>query len=229
MEPEAWREMVAVINSDIRGIVKAQRVLSDVHDELEQREAHPIEEDFIYGDGFGQSPREPRIKTIDGVDIEIRVLHRRGLRQSDIMGADLLYEIAGHKFVLVQYKSPNRKDRVVNDSEQLHDLVDSCPNPCSVDRPSFWPTCGSWYAIRAADQSMYLPACEAVKIFGDAASRGIESFGRGVSADVFEELFARCWTGARIAPVSQAYFVWSTMERDRVLFSILQNGSFGRW
>jgi hypothetical protein len=101
-----WRTIVDHINRDILGIIRAQQILAEVHEELDRRSKNPIEEDFIFADGFGHDPGAARSRIIDGVVIQVRVLHRRGLQQSDIKGADLLYEVAGRKFVLTQYKSP---------------------------------------------------------------------------------------------------------------------------
>ena len=74
-----------------------------------------------------------------------------------------------------------------------------------------------------------MPACRAAAIFGDAKSRSADRFGRGLPADTFQSLFGRCWTGAHISPIDIAGLVWSAMEGDRVLFSVLQRGTFGRW
>lgn len=227
MTPSEWQATIDYVNRDIANIVRAQQVLIEVHDELNRRAANRIEEDFIFADALGRDPNEPTIKIIDGVEIRTRLLHRRGLQQSDIKGADLLYEIAGRKFVLVQYKSPNKRNRIPKDERQLKRLVASCPNPCPPPMVGFWPTCGAWYAIRGTNESFYLPACHAASIFGLAASMSIEQFANGLDADVFDHLFAKCWTGARTTPDEFAYLTWAEMENDRVLFSVLQKGTFG--
>src|SRR5215471_14034834 len=103
-----WRTIVSGINADIAGIVRAQRTLDEVNVELARRAHEPIEEDFIFADAIGSDQALPRIVNVDGVSVQIRTLHRRGLKQSDIKGADLLYEIAGRKFALVQYKMERR-------------------------------------------------------------------------------------------------------------------------
>jgi hypothetical protein len=82
------------------------------NEELRGRKGRPIEEDFIRADALGHDPGVPRKFKVDGVEIETRMLHRRGIRQRDVKGADLLYEIAGRKFVLIPYKTPTRRDRV---------------------------------------------------------------------------------------------------------------------
>lgn len=229
MEELEWRDLVSNINVDIAGMVAAQQTLNEVNEELDVRVRHPIEEDFIHADAFGSDTGAPRIVNIDGVEIRTRMLHRRGLKQSDVKGADLMYEIAGRKFVLIQYKTPDRRGRVTLDSGQLKTLIDACPNPCPPHSLNLLPTCGSWYAIRGAGVSSYLPACKAQQVFDSAKSRASSHFGSGISHDVFQQLFARCWTGARIAPPEMAYVAWSDIESDRVLFTVVQTGSFGRW
>lgn len=228
MNENEWHEVVRAINSDIRGIIKAQRVLSDVHEELQRRAGSPIEEDFIFAEVFGSDPSEPTIKNIDGVRVEVRMLHRRGLRQADIKGADLLYEIAGRKFVLIQYKMA-KGGRVSMDEVQLETLIATCPNHFSTGSEGFWPHCGAWFAIFGGEESLYLPACKARQTFGDSASRALDMFAEGLNSDVFNQLFARCWTGARVAPVQQSLLTWSALEYDHVLFTVLQHGGFGRW
>jgi hypothetical protein len=121
MQPREWYNLVDDINADIAGIVRAQRTLSEINDGLAQRLHNPKEEDFIHADMWGIDPGAPRITQVDGVSVRARMLRRQGLRQRDIKGADLLYEIVGRKFALVQYKKPNRKGRVKRDAEQLDD------------------------------------------------------------------------------------------------------------
>ena len=233
MNENEWHEVVRAINSDIRGIIEAQRVLHDVHEKLQRRADNPIEEDFILAEGFGRDPSEPNIKNIDGVRIEVRMLHRRGLRQADIKGADLLYEIAGRKFVLIQYKKA-KDGRVSMDDVQLETLIATCPSHFSTRFEDFWsegswPSCGAWFAIVGGEEKLYLTACKARHIFGDRASRPLDMFAGGLNSDVFDQLFARCWTGARVAPVQQSLLTWLALEHDRVLCTVLQHGSFGRW
>src|SRR5207249_7595731 len=136
-----------------------------------ERRNDPTEEDRIFSDAFGYEPGDSRIISIDGVDIRIRMLHREGLLQSDILGADLIYEVAGLKFVLLQYKDANAQNRVQNDSVQIDKLLSACPNIHPQTSPLSWPTCGSWYSVRGASEAVYMPACKAKAVFGDAKSR----------------------------------------------------------
>ena len=221
-----WTEIVGAANADIRGIIRAQRVKAEIDDELGRRADTPVEEDFIFADAFGHDPREPRRVEINGVEVLVRTLHRRGLNMADVKGADLLYEIAGRKFVLIQYKRPNGRGSIQRDVQQLRDLVDACPNPCPPASPHLWPTCGSWFAVVGIDEHTYVRACDAESNFGAAQSRPARTFTNGLSRDTFDELFARCWIGARTAPSDLAYTAWSLFNSDNVLFSAVQ---FGGW
>jgi hypothetical protein len=223
-----WRRTVSAVNADVRGIIRAQRVLDEVNRTLAERRNDPTEEDRIFSDAFGFEPGDSRIISIDGVEIRIRKLHREGLRQSDILGADLIYEVAGLKFVLVQYKDANAQNRVQYDSDQIDKLISACPNLHPQTSPVTWPTCGSWYSVRGASDGVYMPACRARAVFGDAKSRSFELFRDGVGPEVFQQLFARCWIGGRIAPTELLYLGWSAMQADRVLFVVTQLGTFGR-
>ena len=176
-----WRTIVSGINADIAGIVRAQRTLHEINVELARRANEPIEEDFIFADAIGRDQALPRIVDVGGVSIQIRTLHRRGLKQSDIKGADLLYEIAGRKFALVQYKM-ERRGRVTHEQQQLRDLIDACPNSCPPHASDFVYTCGAWFAMRSTTgESAYLPACLAGELFGDSVSRDMKRFSPGIA------------------------------------------------
>ncbi|MGE3335752.1 MAG: hypothetical protein AB7I36_19065 [Rhodospirillaceae bacterium] len=224
MEFDDWRATVGQIYDDIAGILRAQRVRGDIEEQLRARDARPLEDDAIFEVGLGQHPGTPRIVEIDGVTISIRILHRRGLGVRDIKGADLLYEIAGRKYMLIQYKTPDARGMVTKDGDQLRELIAACPNPCPPPRRGLWPTCGSWFALTAPER-LYLPACVADSIFGVAASRTAKKFRSGVPQETFDHLFARCWIGARVAPTEFAYLTWSELDADRVLFSVVQSGT----
>lgn len=227
MENDQWREVISRINRDISGIIKAQRTLEEIEKELSDRKAKPLEEDFVLEDALGQHPGEPREFNIEGVRISVRLLHRRGQKQKDIKGADLLYEIAGRKFILLQYKIPVNAS-VQRDKDQLDTLVKACPNECPPYDLSYFPTCASWFTIKTTNESLYLPACRVASIFGDATSRKMDRFSEGVSAETFQQLFARCWIGARIAQTELVNLTWDLMEQDDVLITVIQRGSFGR-
>lgn len=226
MNEQEWELLLSRVSQDTAGIIHSQRVLNEI--DMELRARRTVEEDYIFRAAFGRDAGEPRVIDIDGVDISIRTLHRRGLKQTDVKGADLLYEIAGVKFVLVQYKSPDRRGRVSNDSSQLDEIIKACPHPCpTLGGATF--NCGSWYSIQSETESLYMPACRAEKVFGGAKSRRLDAFSQGLPKEAFHSLFGRCWTGAHLSPFDMAGFTWSSLVGDRVLFSVIQAGSFGRW
>jgi hypothetical protein len=248
MEELEWRMLVSFINADIAGIVRTQRidairrrharrVLDELRKELAEREKRPKEEDFITADAFGIEPVKPIVRRIDGVRVQTRMLHRKGLTETDIKGADLLYEVAGVKFALVQYKTPNRQGRVARDREQLDELIGACPNSnlnlCPPHVSSLDATCGAWFAVRSEAESGYLPACLAQDIFGDTESRKKEEFlspHSRYSYKQFERAFARCFTGARVGrPRFNEYRMRierDLIKRDWVLIYASQSGSF---
>lgn len=231
MQEREWRRLVEDINADIAGIIRAQQTLSEVNEALVRRANNPVEEDFIHADMWSIDSAMPRITQVDGVSIQTRMLHRRGLSQRDIKGADLLYEIVGRKFALIQYKKPDRQRRVKRDKEQLDDLIKSCPTPCPPFQSGFVHRCGSWYAVKpdTPNAASYVPACVASQVFGEWNSRKEDHFRFGLSFGDFQRAFGACLTGARIAP---EHFDRETLglnltERDWVVFEALQFGSFG--
>lgn len=226
MELLEWRETVDFINSEIREILRNQRVLNEVHDALGARAERPLEEDFIAADALDRPPNEPVVRVIDDVEITVRVLHRQGESLTDVVGADLLYEIEGRKYVLIQYKTPDRRGLVHHDETQLDELIEACSATCRF-RTRSWPRCGAWHCVRGPAGASYHIACEASAIFGTAATRMMDKFKRGLSKEAFDELFAKCWVGARISPSELTYWTWSTFDARRVLFSVLQRGTFG--
>ena len=228
MDKREWQATLRRINADVAGIVNAQRVLSRVNSELHARADRPVEEDFIFAEQFGKHPGQPAVREIDGVAVVTRMLHRRGLRQRDIEGADLLYEVEGRKYALVQYKSP-ADGRIHLDRDQMDRLIEGCPNPCPPHQPALWPTCGAWFAVESREGSWYESACQALATFEDAGSRPTERFSSGISREVFQHLFARCWIGARTTVSEFAYLTWDALVSNRVLVSVLQRGSFGAW
>lgn len=217
-----WTRLMTTVRKDIIGIIHAQRILNEVNLELAQRSLQILEEDLIFEDGYGFTPDSARTINIDGVEIRIRVLHRRGLGQRDIKGADLLYEIVGRKFVLIQYKRPQARERVVLDRPQLEELVGTCPNVCLDDPKEVLGTCGAWYAV---EQKAYLPACKALAVFGERKSRAALFFRASLSAEDFQLLFARCGTGARVE-ADLPSLSSKSIASDRVLFSVSQKGTF---
>jgi hypothetical protein len=231
MQVREWYRLVEDINADIAGMIRAQQTLSEVDEALVQRAGSPIEEDFIHADMWGIDSAMPRITQVDGVSIQTRMLHRRGLSQRDIKGADLLYEIVGRKFALVQYKKPDRQGRVKRDTEQLDELIVSCPTPCPPFQTGFAHRCGSWYAVRpdTPNAASYVPACVAAQVFGESNSRKEKQFRFGLSFSDFQRAFGNCLTGGRLTPeeLDRETLELNLIERDWVVFEALQFGSFG--
>lgn len=223
MDEREWYDLVNRINADIAGIARAQSTLNDVHAERMNRLNSPVEEDFIDRDSFGEVPGEPNYISINGIEIAVRKLHRRGIRCSDIKGADLIYELEGRKFCLIQYKSPSRRRRVPLDREQLRELINACPNPCPPITNEGLRTCGSWYSVQEKGSSYYMRACEAREVFGDYASKSIGAFSQGISKASFQDMFAKCWIGARVAPIDVGFYLAESVANDRVVVHAQQS------
>jgi hypothetical protein len=227
VELQEWLDHVTFFNEQIAGLVRAQQTLAAVHDAIGKRRADPVEEDFIFEDAFGRDPNSPLERVIDGVTIQIRILHRRGEHLSDIKGADLLYEIEGHKYVLIQLKRPDARGLVRKDASQLAALTSSCPNPCRY-RHRQWPRCGSWVCVQNGQQAHYHLACFVVHVFGNASTRHTRKFRRGLSRSAFDELFAKCWIGAATHPAGVAMLTWTALDSQRAIVSVIQRGAWPR-
>lgn len=225
MELEEWSETVSFVRDEIQNIIRAQRIHRRIRQQLAARDLAPLEEDFIDADLDNDSVGAPHYFDVEGVQIVTRKLHRRGLKSADVMGADLLYEIEGQKYAIIQIKKPDRNGRIALDTDQLDVLVENCPVP-ACDGRGHWPRCGSWYAVRDSGVSLYHQACEVRAIFGGAASRNMSGFESGLSKETFDELFALCLVGAPISPTAMGAVVTSSLNADRVLFAVLQRGRF---
>ena len=220
MTPREWTELASEINSDIATISRAVQTQGDVHKAIGAREDRPNEEFFIDEDAFGYRPSKPREFKCYGAKMTVWKIHRAGLGATDIKGADLYYEIRKNKFVLIQYKKPDKKDRVHIDKEQLDELVAACPIDCP---PSSRFGCGSWYLIRSEDDREYFPACEARKLFGKYKSRFRKFFVNGLAEERFKHDFGLCRIGGRTQPIDVAeYREWS-VENDYVFVSAVRN------
>jgi hypothetical protein len=216
-EPE-WRALVGQVNADIHGMSVALATRDAVRRDLDDRATAPTEEFFIDADAFGWEPTTPRDFVVAGTKVQVWKTHRAGLGSSDIMGADLFYEVSDTKFVLIQYKTPSRRRRVTHDAAQLDVLKGACPFQCP---PSNRFACGSWLALRSTDGTKYFPACEGQQIFGKLKSRHEQFFVNGLTRERFHEDFGLCRIGARTQPVDVAqYRDWSVGE-DRVFISAL--------
>lgn len=240
MEKDEFFKIKDYMVDDAAAIIHNQKVLADIHAELEKRLLDPFEQDLIYFDKFGERPAEPKKITHNGVVISISVLHQEGIGLSDIRGADLLYEIEREKFLIIQYKRP-ADTSVKTDLYQLRTLLDNCPKSCSVHkyRPiSFdwlplklngW--CGSWYCIAADGNRRYVQACEAETIFANKKSARLENFQSGLTKMTLLELFSSCRIGAMIrTPVDTAVkesFVAGLVQREHLIYEVKQLGKWG--
>jgi hypothetical protein len=188
-------EIISHVMREVDGIIDRQRTIEKVKGALDDRARNPHEEDFIYGEGTNN--QKVFREEIDGVTIEKTILHRRGAKDTDISGADLLFEIVGEKYVLVQYKRADGSGRVKNDESQLDELMGSCSNDCPEFRPYMLGTCGAWYALIDGTTVSYMPACVASESFARRGSCKARDFERALEREAFLSAFAKCYIGAR--------------------------------
>jgi len=225
------REIIAQVMLEVDGIIDRQRTIRRVRGELDSRHKNPHEEDFIY-DEATNGQRVFR-EVVDGVVIEKTVLHRRGSHDSDISGADLLFEIVGEKYVLVQYKRADQSGRVKNDKTQLDELIASCSNSCPPFRPHMLGVCGSWYCLIDGRGLSYMPGCVAYSTFSGKGSCSASAFDKALDREAFLSAFAKCYVGARIdewpyhsfSPTSLLLFAQSS---ENPLIVVRQHGRFAR-
>jgi hypothetical protein len=233
-------EIVSVtdlINSQVSQIVKGQILLSDLKQALNDRDFFPFEESQIYQDHYGTKPSVPLTKTIGGVEFTTRILHRQGIRQSDIKGADLLYEIEGVKYILIQYKRASPDGQVSLDRPQLNTIIATCPVECKYhytfnsrllrvksSRINGW--CGSWYCVYHGSEARLVQACQAKSMFGPSGTVPFSRFKGELSKETFDELFASCKIGARTSFADIAAYAIGSSNADRLLFSVVQRGTY---
>lgn len=220
MTREQWKRLVGGVNADIAGMARAQRTRDDLRGEIRRSVAQPTEEQFIDEDCFEQPRGTPKIHFVEGVQIKVWKLHRAGLHSSDVKGADLFYEIEDKKYVVVQYKTPNRQDRVFRDAAQMEELLDVCPVDCL---PSNRFRCGAWFALLSGNLDMHFPACEAQAVFGTKRSRQSGAFINGLSKTQFRADFGLCRVGARTQPVDVEAYQARSVQEDRLFVRVEQN------
>jgi hypothetical protein len=224
MTEEELEGTVRDINEEIRRLIYHQQVLADVHDRLERRNRRPLEEDYIDADLRDEPIGQPVIRRIDGVEIMVWKLHRRGTSAADIRGADLMYEIAGEKFVLIQYKTPTTRGAVGRDADQLGVLMESCAVRCPP-APKASVGCGAWHAVRNVD-GFYHPACMAAEIFDHFASRHEGAFVSGFSKREFDEQFAACSVGSLVRIADPQPAIRRSVENGHLVVVAQQRGRF---
>jgi hypothetical protein len=219
MSPAETHALIRDVNADIARMARAAQMQREIREAILFRANYPLEEQLIDEDSFGLPRGEPRVVRWGNVKLKIWKIHRAGLRATDIKGADLYYEIADTKFVLIQYKSASATGRVTRDAEQLAVLKESCPNLCS---PPNRFSCGSWLALRDASEATYHPACEADRIFGTFASRGKSAFINGLTRSQFHTDFGECRIGGRTNPINLDAYKASSIEADHLFLQVEQ-------
>jgi hypothetical protein len=230
MERDELSKLVELIQNDAQAILEHQAVLAGVKEQIAQNRRSPFEQDSIYADHYGDLPSQPQERTIDGIRITTQILHQTGIGLRDIAGADLLYEIEGEKYALIQYKRPNRQNLVQNDQAQLDALLSKCPSVCSykgranlLQPPRLNGYCGCWYNCLTNDGSRYVHACEAKAIFTGKASVSERKFASGMTKEEFDRLFAVCRIGALVRIQSSAHYVQRQLSSNHLVFYLFQH------
>lgn len=220
MTREQWKRLVEGVNADIAGMARAQRMRDDLRGEIQRSFAQPTEEQFIDEDCFDQPRGTPKTHFVGGVEIKVWKLHRAGLHSSDVKGADLFYEIEDKKYVVVQYKTPNKRERVYREAAQMEELLDVCP---VIDcPPSDRFRCGAWFALLSGNLDMHFPACEAQAVFGTKRSRQSSAFINGLSKTQFRADFGLCRVGARTRPIDIGSYQERSIQEDRLFVRVEQ-------
>jgi hypothetical protein len=211
----------ALVNTQITSILRSRARLRGIEEQIGENVNEPFEQDLIYGRHYGTRPGEPRRRVIHGVEITTRVLHQTGIRLSDIDGADLIYEIPGEKYVLIQYKKTDKRGRVTRDQAQLDRLIGDCGH-CHSPWRLVRSWCGSWYCVINRSEEALLPACRAADAFGTQKSADWAQFSLGISHPSFDELFAKCYLGARVGFKPVATMIDEAMLAQRLVFMVTE-------
>lgn len=234
MEISEYNDTMRQMAEQVNSIVHNQRVLADVNSELDRNQNNPFEQDYIYQDQYGSIPSNPIERTIGGVQITTRILHQTGQQLSDVVGADLLYEIKDTKYILVQYKRvPVDSPSFTVDPIQLKKVIGNCPSICLYRRnkPTSVPTvmngyCGCFYRIISTDESKFLPACEIDWLSSASNSIKTTLISSGLSTDTFEELFAFCRIGALTRVKRSNAYIDEYLGLNHIIYYALQNGQW---
>jgi hypothetical protein len=233
MDIVEYNSIVYDVNLEAETIIQHQRIIAGIHRQIDFRLFAPLEQDDIYRDHYGQLPIQGNKQIVDGVAISTHILHQTGARLSDIVGADMLYEIESNKYALIQYKKANKNYRVSKDENQLEQLLANCPSVCryKTSPPRFSPVringyCGCWYRVGYEDKTHYVHACEANLIFGDNKSASISKFRHGISKTDFDKLFASCTIGALVAKHDSQEYIKHSLDNLHLVFEVRQTGSW---
>lgn len=229
MDRDELEYLVKLIEDDALAIIHHQTVLADVKDQLAQNRKKLFEQDWIYAAHYGQPPSIPQEHFFDGIRVTTQVLHQTGKGLRDIAGADLLYEIEGVKYALIQYKVSNSKKLILNDSEQLDALLSKCPNVCTYHRRSRLTLplringyCGCWYNCVTSFGPRFVHSCEAKAIFEDKKSVTERHFRTGLTETEFNRLFAVCRLGALVGINPSTAYISKEIESNHLVFYLKQ-------
>lgn len=213
------------INKDINSILKAQKIHAQIKSKLSEKLVKMNEEDFIDMDAFATSSDGSTIKFIENVEVKVTKLHRKGDLSTDILGADMLYELEDKKFLLVQYKNATNESQIKCDKQQILEIKDTCAKRCKIHGvPHYY--CGAWYKLCRKEGSRFLRACDALNVFGSADSRAYSKFSETISESTFFRQFAECKIGSPLEfqDIDSALAFINTSD---LAFHVRQSGSFG--
>ena len=221
MNSDEYAATVDIINEHVTAILRGRALLRSVREALAENANRPFEQDHVFARHYGRAPSEAQQHLVHGVAITSRILHQTGTNLSDIAGADLLYEVEDSKYVLIQYKRANA-GRVTNDPEQMTELIGGCPSRCNSHLLSaFW--CGAWVALVVSDaDQVILPSCAARDVFAGRKSATVSSFKRAMTHSTFDELFAKCYAGARTAFPSIEEIAGRAFGQRRIVFVVTE-------
>jgi hypothetical protein len=71
-------------------------------------------------------------------------------------------------------------------------------------------------------EEVLLPACRAADVFGIAAFADWTGFARGITHESFDELFAKCYLGARLQLTPVATMVDEAVRAGRLVFMVTE-------
>jgi hypothetical protein len=235
MDGKEFTETMEALTLEASMIIFAQTLLADIHGYLEAHQLSPFEQDLPHEEPYSCLPSEPRVIEHFGVKIATRILHQPGKGLSDIRGVDMLYEIVGQKYMLVQFKKGDpQTHRVKLDSHQLDTMLQTCPDVCPRRRnpPRRFParlygSCGCWYRVDCDRQTWFLHACEVPAVYGGRKSAQCREFEEGLSDLWFRDLFAMCRLGASVSYPSSEY-VDALIKEGYAVFEARQEGQWKR-
>jgi hypothetical protein len=239
MNPHELSQDIDLMLDDASAIIHNQQILKGIHSEINKHQLNPFEIDEIYRERYGEIPSEPRIISVNGVEIMIKVLHQTGAKLSDVNGADLLYEIDNEKYTLLQYKRIDSNKAAI-DKNQLSKMLNNCPDICSNKgrRPLNWlPSkvfsfCGFWYVFLLNGERKYIPTCEVETMSKENTLDKNRIIDIGISKLSYLELFSNCRIGALLRKQDEkeilGKYITRVLEINRIIINIIQKGKWQR-